>query len=148
MAKAKDFLVRNMFGYRTQDPLVMIRLGEEFVQVPPEEAEAFAYWLLEAAAASRSDAAIIRTINALMPEDDQIAGLILNELRQARENQNKPTGRRADILRRLRDAERVAAEHGLAAAARAWLANSEAAGVAGRFAAELVARFRAEYDRN
>jgi hypothetical protein len=147
MPNDKTITIRGMFGYHTQEPLVLLRLGEEMAQVEPAEAEKYAIWLLEAAAAARADGAIVRTIQALTG-DERLAGGVLNELRQIRENTNSQKGARADLFRRLRAVERQAAERALAQSARAWLAHSEAASVAGAFAAELVARFRAGYDRN
>lgn len=54
--RRKPLVVRSMFGHRTRQPLVVLRLGAEMVQLPPADARALAHHLMEAAEGAMHDA--------------------------------------------------------------------------------------------
>jgi hypothetical protein len=141
-----DVTIRNMFGHNTQSPLVSFRVGDIARQWEPADAEEVGFRLLEAAAACRADAAIVRTVQAITDGEARLAGLVLNELRKARSTQGRPLGKRRQVFRLLLAVEREAAERALAAAARTWMSGFTEPGPRA-FAAALVKQFRAEYLR-
>lgn len=84
MAKEKPLDVRSMYGHHTQKGLVVLRLGEEMVQIEPDRAEEIAHWLISAAEAARSDEFIIKFIMGTVGLDERRAAQVLYEFRQMR----------------------------------------------------------------
>jgi hypothetical protein len=85
--RIKQIGVRSMFGHNTQQPLVLLRLGDEVVQMPPDQAREIGHWLLEAAEAAEQDGALIKFL-AKMGLDPAHQAAAVQELRESR----GPTG--------------------------------------------------------
>jgi hypothetical protein len=81
--RIKPIGVRSMFGHNTRQPLVLLRLGDEVVQMPPAQAREIGHWLLEAAEGADGDAALVR-VCAKLELDDRMLALLLTELRDGR----------------------------------------------------------------
>lgn len=81
--RIKQIGVRSMFGHNTRQPLVLLRVGDEVVQLPPDKAREIGHWLLEAAEAADGDAALVRLCEKLELEPPMLA-MLLTELREAR----------------------------------------------------------------
>lgn len=81
--REKQITVRSMFGHRTRQPLVLLRIGEEMVQIPPDQARQIGHWLLEAAEAADQDAVLVRFLGR-MGLDAEASAAALNELRKTR----------------------------------------------------------------
>jgi hypothetical protein len=83
MAREKQVSVRSMFGHRTRRPLVLLRLGDEVVQMAPQEAREIGHWLLEAAEAAEQDGALMAFLTK-MGLDEATRAAALLELRNSR----------------------------------------------------------------
>jgi hypothetical protein len=83
MAQGKDISITSMVGAKTGLPLVMFRMGEEYVNMPLADARKVAMDLLSAALASEQDAALIGFFRAQGMEDRDL-GAIIAAIREAR----------------------------------------------------------------
>lgn len=81
--RIKQVSVRSMFGHRTRQPLVLLRLGDEMVQMPPNQAREIGHWLLEAAEAAEQDGALVRYLTKMGLSEVECAGAVA-ELRTQR----------------------------------------------------------------
>ena len=82
----KDLSIRNMFGHNTQQPFVLLRLGEEMAQISPTKAREIGHWLFEAAEAAEQDAVLVRFLKQ-QGLDERMCAVALTELRATRESQ-------------------------------------------------------------
>lgn len=80
MPEAVDFEVKNGFGLRTNVPFVMIRLGDRFVQVTPQQCRQLGLWMFEAAEAADSDAFLVGWMQSVGFAYEQIA-VVLEQFR-------------------------------------------------------------------
>lgn len=81
--REKPINVRSMFGHNTQRGLVMLRLGEEMVQMEPAKAREIAHWILEAAEAAEQDEALVLYLKG-MGLDERDCARALQQLRAVR----------------------------------------------------------------
>lgn len=62
----------------------MLRLGEEMVQIEPDQAEQIAHWLLSAAEAARSDELIVHFLHGQIGLDERMTTQVLMDFRKLR----------------------------------------------------------------
>lgn len=79
----KSILVQSMVGAQTGLPAVMFRLGDQFVNLPPDQAREIALQLMHAGYAAELDAALVKSLRSHGMEDRAIA-VLLESLRSAR----------------------------------------------------------------
>lgn len=87
MPKDKELpiTVQGMFGQATNQPLVMFRMGEQFVNMEPAKAREIALMLLECAESAEQDAGLIDFLRGHGFGDAQIAVFVksVRDRRQA-----------------------------------------------------------------
>lgn len=87
MARAGEetqITIRGMVGARTNEAMVMFRLGEEFVNIPPAKAREVGLMLIEAAESAEQDLGLVTYLRANAFSEAQVA-MFLKCVREARE---------------------------------------------------------------
>lgn len=82
-AGEKSITVQSMVGAQTGLAAVMLRLGDQYVNLPPEQARQIGGQLLEAAYASELDAALAVSLRRAGLDEAAVAAL-LRSLREQR----------------------------------------------------------------
>lgn len=85
MAKTRRIHVASGFGHKSQKPFVSLQLGDEFVQMAPEQAREVGANLLAAAEACETDAFIMAWAQERLGVTREQAGMILCEYRDFRQ---------------------------------------------------------------
>lgn len=79
--------ISSTFGYVTQKPYVELAMESSPAQVSPAKAREIGLWLLEAADASESDAALMAFARGSLGLDERAAAQLLDQFRTMREKQ-------------------------------------------------------------
>lgn len=80
-----QFQVGSMYGHETRQPIVVVEIGEEKVQMRPEDARNLALNLLQASEAALSDAFLFSFITEVADGDQAIGARTLQEFRLYRQ---------------------------------------------------------------
>lgn len=72
----KDITVRSMVASRTGDPAVSFRLGDQHVNMPPDDARKVAIDLISAADRAEFEAKFVRHLRGLGMEDRRVGELL------------------------------------------------------------------------
>jgi hypothetical protein len=76
MPNVKNIAVQSLVGGMTGQPAVMLRVGEEFVNMPPSQARKVSRDLMECAYAAELDAKLVGTFRKHGMSEEAIAGLL------------------------------------------------------------------------
>lgn len=86
MSEERTFWVRSMFGFKTQQPIVVVTMpGGEMVQMEPDEARDLALNLLRCAEAAEGDAHLVTWAKDHGITADENIAAVLNDFRNYRD---------------------------------------------------------------
>ncbi len=88
MAETKEIYVQSMVASKMLEPAVMLRLGEEFTNMPPDVARKVAGDLVGCAEAAEQDAFLMSFFEQRIGLSREEAGQILMQFREARAEGN------------------------------------------------------------
>ncbi|MDP9351704.1 MAG: hypothetical protein M3P51_09220 [Chloroflexota bacterium] len=80
----QEVRVEAMYGARTRQPAVMLRIGESFTTMSPAKAREIGAMLIEAAEASEQDGFLMEWVQEKLGASFEQAGVILLEFREHR----------------------------------------------------------------
>jgi len=87
LSETKYIIVKSMVGARTGQGAVMLRLGDEYINLPLASARDIAQQLVECAAAAQQDADILALMRSMGESDDQAQALLIamRDIREQRQ---------------------------------------------------------------